>query len=494
MLPDRAERDDRRGRPSSRTTGVAAGSAQLEPFSANAPVGHTSATWRATLGSASTSVPLSGTATAASNPRPTIARPRPSPAWAATATQAPQRIHLPGSYTISGCDVTRSNFRRAPAKRSGSAPYSVASCRSSHVVAFQQPQCMHRAASLFATSGANTPSTSPKSRIRSATGRSGTGARGLLDLPEERREFPFVEALHQDGDHLGIAVHRPAADDTGRSTPQPVCPRRSRARRDRRLTRRRRPRTHRAGSSRAWPGPRGCRDSTGAGRRSACRLRPRSDRSRRSRNSRRWQTSNPEWARDAPVRSRLAAPAPCARRSGGAGPTRGVRAARAPRVSRASHPRLRPLRLRPSDTASRAACGGRAPSRVTRAQTHRRPRRVHRGVAAAQHDHIVSDVGEAGPTPRARGTRRPRARVPRRGTRGRAIAARQWRGTPRRAPARSSSSVTSAPRRCPIRNSPPSARMTSISRSSSVVRQPERRDAVAQHAAGASWASKTMTS
>ena len=49
--------------------------------------------------------------------RPTIERPSSSPAAAAMRTQASHITHLPGSYTTSGCDASRSNRRLWPRKR-----------------------------------------------------------------------------------------------------------------------------------------------------------------------------------------------------------------------------------------------------------------------------------------------------------------------------------------------------------------------------------------
>ena len=100
-----------------------------------------------------------------------------------------------------------------------------------------------------------------------------------------------------------------------------------------------------------------------------------------------------------------------------------------------------------------------------RAEAHGRARRVHRRVAAAEHEHVVADVGgrplatpsrnaSAGSASSSPGHSSPREPC--------APIARKTASNSRRR----SSSVMSVPRRRPMRNSPPSWRMTSISWSS----------------------------
>jgi len=101
----------------------------------------------------------------------------------------------------------------APTKRRGSAPYSVAYCRSWQVVAFQHPQFMHRARlppggfrlerRFDLVEVPDTLSDGPFDHRR---------PRRLLDLAEERRELLLVEAAHDDIDHFGVALHAPSPE------------------------------------------------------------------------------------------------------------------------------------------------------------------------------------------------------------------------------------------------------------------------------------------
>src|ERR1035441_1311623 len=75
--------------------------AQPVPLSMIAPVGQTSAARRADFLRASAIGLWKGVATDTWNPRPMNDSPRSSPAWAATCTQAPQMMHLPGSKIMS---------------------------------------------------------------------------------------------------------------------------------------------------------------------------------------------------------------------------------------------------------------------------------------------------------------------------------------------------------------------------------------------------------